>query len=225
MPYFGQDMFLKAEAKGPLTDKEYLDALNNNLRLARQEGIDATMDKYKLDALVAPTGGPAWLTDLIDGDNVRRPKLHSRGSRLLPQRQRPRRLRLRPPGRHLLLRPRLERANPHQTSLRLRASHQSPQTSAIPTHSKSANINSIPAPSTIRRRTAVAFVATHFSAPSPADTKRSRHATQRPARNTMECGGAPPRSLRRGKPRRPFRLRLRASCCLIETPCTRLPFR
>ena len=67
--YFGQDMFIKAEAKGPLTDKEYLDALNNNLRLARQEGIDATMDKFKLDALVAPTGGPAWLTDLIDGDN------------------------------------------------------------------------------------------------------------------------------------------------------------
>ncbi|MGA9249262.1 MAG: amidase, partial [Candidatus Acidiferrales bacterium] len=70
MPYFGQDMFLKAEAKGPLTTPEYLDALNNNLRLARQEGIDATMDKFKLDALVAPTGGPAWLTDLIDGDNA-----------------------------------------------------------------------------------------------------------------------------------------------------------
>jgi amidase len=70
MPYFGQDMFLKAEAKGPLTSKEYLDALNNNLRLARQEGIDATMDKFKLDALVAPTGGPAWLTDLVDGDNA-----------------------------------------------------------------------------------------------------------------------------------------------------------
>ncbi|MGA8405696.1 MAG: amidase [Candidatus Acidiferrales bacterium] len=70
MPYFGQDMFLKAEAKGPLTTKEYLDALNNNLRLARQEGIDATMAKYKLDALVAPTGGPAWLTDLVDGDNA-----------------------------------------------------------------------------------------------------------------------------------------------------------
>jgi amidase len=69
MLYFGQDMFLKAEAKGPLTDKEYLDALNNNLRLARQEGIDATMDQFKLDALIAPTGGPAWLTDLIDGDN------------------------------------------------------------------------------------------------------------------------------------------------------------
>lgn len=70
MPYFGQDMFLKAEAKGDLTTKEYVDALVNNLRLSREEGIDATMDKFKLDALVAPTGGPAWLTDLIDGDNA-----------------------------------------------------------------------------------------------------------------------------------------------------------
>ncbi|MFZ0885877.1 MAG: hypothetical protein WAN14_20915, partial [Candidatus Acidiferrales bacterium] len=43
--------------------------LNNNLRLARQQGIDATMDQFKLDALVAPTGGPAWLTDLVAGDN------------------------------------------------------------------------------------------------------------------------------------------------------------
>jgi amidase len=70
MPYFGQDMFLKAQAKGDLTTKEYVDALEGNLRLARQEGIDATMDKFKLDALVAPTGGPAWITDLINGDNA-----------------------------------------------------------------------------------------------------------------------------------------------------------
>jgi amidase len=70
MPYFGQDMFIKAEAKGALTSKEYLHALENNLRLARKEGIDATMDKFNLDALVAPTGGPAWLTDLVNGDNV-----------------------------------------------------------------------------------------------------------------------------------------------------------
>jgi amidase len=70
MPYFGQDMFLKAQAKGDLTAKEYLDALTTNLRLARQEGIDATMDKFQLDALVAPTGGPAWVTDLVNGDNA-----------------------------------------------------------------------------------------------------------------------------------------------------------
>jgi amidase len=69
MPYFGQDLFLKAQAKGPLTDKEYLDALAKNHQLARTEGIDAIMDKYKLDAIVAPTGGPAWLTDLINGDH------------------------------------------------------------------------------------------------------------------------------------------------------------
>ena len=69
MPYFGQDLFLKSEAKGPLTEKEYVDAVAKNRQLARTEGIDAVMDKNKLDALVAPTGGPAWLTDLITGDH------------------------------------------------------------------------------------------------------------------------------------------------------------
>jgi amidase len=70
MPYFGQDLFLKAQAKGPLTDKAYLDALAKNHQLARTEGIDALMDKHQLDAIVAPTGGPAWLTDLVNGDHV-----------------------------------------------------------------------------------------------------------------------------------------------------------
>lgn len=69
MPYFGQDLFLKSQAKGALTEKEYLDAVAKNHQLARTEGIDAVMDKYKLDALVAPTGGPAWITDLITGDH------------------------------------------------------------------------------------------------------------------------------------------------------------
>jgi len=69
MPYFGQDLFVKAEGKGPLTEKAYLDALAKNHQLARIEGIDAIMDKHHLDALVAPTGGPAWLTDLINGDH------------------------------------------------------------------------------------------------------------------------------------------------------------
>ena len=69
MPYFGQDLFLKAEAKGPLTEKAYLDALEKNHQLSRTEGIDATMDKHHLDAIVAPTGGPAWLTDLVTGDH------------------------------------------------------------------------------------------------------------------------------------------------------------
>ena len=70
MPYFGQDIFLKAEAKGPLTDKEYKDALETNHRLSRTEGIDAVMDQSRLDAIMAPTAGPAWLIDLVDGDNA-----------------------------------------------------------------------------------------------------------------------------------------------------------
>jgi amidase len=70
MPYFAQDIFLKAQAKGPLTDKQYLDALEANHRLSRTEGIDAVMDKFNLDAIVAPTAGPAWLTDLVNGDHA-----------------------------------------------------------------------------------------------------------------------------------------------------------
>ena len=70
MPYFGQDIFLKSEQKGPLSTKEYVDALALNHQLSRAEGIDFVMDKFKLDALVAPTGGPAWLTDLINGDHA-----------------------------------------------------------------------------------------------------------------------------------------------------------
>ena len=69
MPFFGQDTFLKAQEKGPLTTQEYLDALAKNHQLARKEGIDATMDKNNLDALVGPTGGPAWLIDHVDGDS------------------------------------------------------------------------------------------------------------------------------------------------------------
>jgi len=69
MPYFGQDIFLKSQRKGPLTSKEYLDALAKNHRLTRAQGIDFVMNKFKVDALVAPTGSPAWLTDLIDGDH------------------------------------------------------------------------------------------------------------------------------------------------------------
>lgn len=69
MPYFGQDEFVKAEAKGPLSSRDYLEALASNQRLARQEGIDAVMDKLHLDALIAPAGSPAWTTDLVNGDH------------------------------------------------------------------------------------------------------------------------------------------------------------
>jgi amidase len=69
MPYFNQEMFLKAEAKGPLTSPEYLKALEKNHRLSRAEGIDAVIAKDRLDAIIAPTGGPSWTTDLVNGDH------------------------------------------------------------------------------------------------------------------------------------------------------------
>ena len=70
MPWFGQDLFEQAEAKGPLTDKAYTDALEKAKRLAGPEGIDAALAKDHLDALLAPTGGPAWTTDFINGDHT-----------------------------------------------------------------------------------------------------------------------------------------------------------
>jgi len=68
MPYFEQETLVQAERKGPLTEKSYLDALEKCRRLSRAEGIDATVKKHRLDAIVAPTSGPAWLTDLVNGD-------------------------------------------------------------------------------------------------------------------------------------------------------------
>jgi amidase len=69
MPFFGQELFVKAQDKGPLTTPAYLEALEKCRRLSRAEGIDAVMDQHTLDALVAPTGGPAWTTDLVNGDH------------------------------------------------------------------------------------------------------------------------------------------------------------
>jgi amidase len=69
MPYFGQEIFLMAQEKGALTDKEYTDALAKNQRLARAEGIDAVMKQHSLNALIAPTGSPAWTIDLLNGDH------------------------------------------------------------------------------------------------------------------------------------------------------------
>jgi len=69
MPYFGQELFIKAQAKGPLTSPKYLQALKKNHLLSRTQGIDFVMKQKRLDALVAPTGGPAWPTDLVNGDH------------------------------------------------------------------------------------------------------------------------------------------------------------
>ena len=70
MPWFGQELFEAAQAKGPLTDKVYLDALANSKRMAGPEGIDAAMQAQHLDALLAPSWGPAYPTDPLLGDHV-----------------------------------------------------------------------------------------------------------------------------------------------------------
>ena len=69
MPYCGQERLLAAEEKGPLSDPAYLAALAATRRLSRAEGIDRTMNEQQLDAIIAPSGGPAWVTDLINGDH------------------------------------------------------------------------------------------------------------------------------------------------------------
>ena len=68
MPYFQQELFERAQAKGPLTEKAYLDARARCVKLSQAEGIDGVIQKYKLDAIVAPTAGPAPLNDLVLGD-------------------------------------------------------------------------------------------------------------------------------------------------------------
>ena len=68
LAFFGQEHFIAAQAKGGLDSPQYQDALANNLKYARAEGIDRVMAEHRLDALVAPTCGPAWLTDFTNGD-------------------------------------------------------------------------------------------------------------------------------------------------------------
>ena len=68
MPIFGQDILELAESKGPLTDDAYLEALQSSKKAAR-DGIDSAISEHQLDALIAPTNGPAWLTDIINGDS------------------------------------------------------------------------------------------------------------------------------------------------------------
>ena len=70
MPWFGQELFEQAQAKGPLTDRAYLDALARAKRRAGPEGIDAALQAHQLDALLAPSWGPAFPTDTVLGDHV-----------------------------------------------------------------------------------------------------------------------------------------------------------
>jgi len=69
MPYFEQEVFVSAEEKGPLSEAAYGEALADAMRLSRDEGIDATMNEHELDAIITPTEGPVWVTDLVNGDH------------------------------------------------------------------------------------------------------------------------------------------------------------
>jgi amidase len=69
MPWFAQELFVQAQAKGPLTDAAYLKARDKARRLAGRDGIGTTLKAQHLDALVAPAMSPAWLTDPINGDH------------------------------------------------------------------------------------------------------------------------------------------------------------
>ncbi|HSC28174.1 MAG TPA: amidase [Vicinamibacterales bacterium] len=69
MPYFGQELFAMAQKKGPLTEPAYRKALATCRSLSRAKGIDAVMNRHRLDAIVAPTGSPAWPIDLVNGDH------------------------------------------------------------------------------------------------------------------------------------------------------------
>ncbi len=70
LPYFGQEVLLKAQDTTTLDDPVYRAALSENRRLAREEGIDAVMDKHQLDALVMPSTSPSWCIDLVNGDHA-----------------------------------------------------------------------------------------------------------------------------------------------------------
>ena len=69
MPFFGQEILIEAEGKGPLTEAAYETARGTANRLSREEGLDAALAEHRLDAILGPSGGPAWVTDLVHGDH------------------------------------------------------------------------------------------------------------------------------------------------------------
>jgi amidase len=133
MPYFGQEIFIKAQEKGPLTSRAYRLALSKKHRLSRAEGIDATIRRHRLDAIIGPTGAA-----LADRPDQRRPlhgrQLHARGCGRVPERDGPGGLRPRAPGRHLVFRGGLQRAHADKAGLRLRAGDEAAPPAAVPAH-------------------------------------------------------------------------------------------
>ena len=134
LQYFGQEHFLSAQEKKDLKSKKYLAALEKNQRLTREQGIDPVMKKNRLDALVCPSGGAAWMIDLVNGDqpgwdmestsfaavagypHITVPAGHIFGSA----------------GGAVVLRPRVERTYVDQTGLCIRASDAPACAAAVP---------------------------------------------------------------------------------------------
>jgi amidase len=70
LPWFGQELFERAQAKGPLSDPAYRSARELCSKLTRSEGLDVLFDKHSLDAIICPSNAPAWVTDMVSGDHV-----------------------------------------------------------------------------------------------------------------------------------------------------------
>ena len=130
MPFFGQEILLMAEKKGPLTSAAYRTARATCLQRATTAGIDAVMTRYRLDAIVAPTGSPAWT-----GPRQRRPlprrELDARRGRRLSEHHRARRRGARSAGRLVVHRPTLERSQADRAGVRIRAGHQAPAATTL----------------------------------------------------------------------------------------------
>ena len=131
MPFFGQELFEQAQAKGPLTDAAYLKARDTAKRLAGKDGLLATLEKDALDALIAPSVGPAWPTDHVLGDHFSRRGLWSRRGRGHSKPDGADWRRARPAAGPHLHGPPIHRGGPAGLGLRLRAGDESEKTAGL----------------------------------------------------------------------------------------------
>ena len=132
MPYFEQEIFEKAQAKGPLTEKAYVDALAKNLRLTRAEGIDKTMDDAQARLSRGADSGPATLLDLVNGDYGPNGSSSMPAVAGYPDITVPAGYAFGLPVGHLVLRPRRQRAHAVPDRLRVRAGHAGAPAPAVP---------------------------------------------------------------------------------------------
>ncbi len=138
MPYFGQEILLKAQAKGPLSSPEYKTALETCARLARKEGLDAVFEKHQLAALVAPTGAPAWVVDPVSGDHFVGGNSTPAAVAGYPSVSVPMGFVFGLPVGLVVHRPRVERARAREARVRVRAGDAAPQAAALPADRRAA---------------------------------------------------------------------------------------